>query len=180
MVAQAWILLAVIWWADAISTSGGRAPNLVHTVLLTDAVASHGAMCLDGSPQRYWLQKSTSTVNATKWVIDFMGGAWCEDVAECADRAYGSDCYFGSSNASCFATAGSRVPGAVFNDTMDLYDIPACDGARWCGGLMSNNAATNPTTHDWNKVLVHYCDGTSYSGVARGSAAATLCADSEV
>jgi hypothetical protein len=104
------------------------------------------------------------SVNASKWVIDLMGGAWCVSVEDCANRAYAPMCYFGSSDPACFATANSRVPGVVYNDTMDFYDIPACDGARWCGGLMMNDPDTNPSTHDWNKVLVHYCDGTSYSG----------------
>ncbi len=33
-----------------------------------------------------------------------------------------------------------------------------------CGGMMSNDPSTNPITYDWNKVLISYCDGASYSG----------------
>lgn len=42
--------------------------------------------------------------------------------------------------------------------------LPACNGDRWCGGLFSNNSVTNPLTHDWNKVLLPYHDGGSFSG----------------
>ena len=34
--------------------SDDLAPNLAQTILLTDAVETHGARCLDGSPQRLW------------------------------------------------------------------------------------------------------------------------------
>ena len=78
----------------------------------------------------------------------------------------GGDCYIGSSNESCFATAGARTPGTTpaFAQQMDFRDIPSCNGARWCGGLMMNNPATNPLSHDWNKVLIPYCDGGSFGG----------------
>ena len=100
-----------------------------------------------------------------------MGGGWCEDLAECTTRAFGKpgndgDCYIGSSNESCFSTAGARTPGIdpPFQEVMDFRDIPSCNGARWCGGLMMNQPETNPLTYDWNKVLVPYCDGGSFGG----------------
>jgi len=47
---------------------------------------------------------------------------------------------------------------------MTFECLPACNGARWCGGLFSNNSATNPLTHNWNKVMLPYHDGGSFSG----------------
>lgn len=47
---------------------------------------------------------------------------------------------------------------------MDFIDIPCCLAARWCGGLIVNTPDVNPVAHDWNKVLVHYCDGGSFMG----------------
>eukprot|EP00729_Bicosta_minor_P004904 gene4904-27811_t len=138
-------------------------PNLATTYLLTDAVDKTGARCLDGSPQRYWLQRATGA-NATKWSFHHMGGGWCESVESCAARAYGKtqggDCYIGSSNESCFATAGARNPGteSAFNSTMDFQNIPSCNG------MMMNNPKLNPLTYDWNKVLIPYCDGGSFAG----------------
>lgn len=46
--------------------------------------------------------------------------------------------------------------------------IPACNGARWCGGLFVNSSTTNPITHDWHKVLLPYHDGQSFTGGMEG------------
>ena len=141
--------------------------NPATSVLLTDAVASHGARCLDGTPQRYWLQQpAAGSANASKWVFDFMGGGWCEDLQSCAARGYGFSCFIGSSRPECLArqAPGDGIPGVQFNETMDFADIPSCLGSRWCGGLFNSDPTVNPLTHDWNKVLVSYCDGGSYAG----------------
>eukprot|EP00035_Acanthoeca_spectabilis_P012237 m.217978 g.217978 ORF g.217978 m.217978 type:complete len:430 (-) comp15566_c0_seq1:2100-3389(-) len=141
------------------------APNLAESVLLTDAVTTHGARCLDGSPQRLWLQLASHPANASKWYFHFMGGAWCKSEEECIDRAYDpTKCYRGSSNVSCFNANGDKEPGVDFNQTMDFRDVPAINGARWGGGLLISDPTTNPLTHDWNKVEIVYCDGGSYSG----------------
>lgn len=174
-------LLPPLLAAIAVGVSGAN-PNLAQSVLLMDAVATHGARCLDGTPQRYWLQESTSSRNASKWVIHFMGGGWCESVEDCANRAYGYQCYIGSSNPECLAreaSAGNGIPGVVYSDVMDFADIPSCLGARWCGGLFTNDSATNPVSWDWNKVLVSYCDGGSYAG-NNGSVTTTVFNGTEV
>ena len=44
--------------------------------------------------------------------------------------------------------------------------LPACNGARWCGGLFTNDSATNPLSFDWNQVLLPYKDGQSFTGDA--------------
>eukprot|EP00051_Salpingoeca_urceolata_P009780 m.118854 g.118854 ORF g.118854 m.118854 type:complete len:430 (+) comp16444_c0_seq1:1528-2817(+) len=169
--ALAWVsvvvLMAMRVAGDEPPMLHGTQPDLATTVLLTDAVHETGARCLDGSPQRYWIQHAPAgSTNATKWSFHHMGGGWCESIESCTTRAYGKDCYIGSSNESCFATAGARVPGMSppFNTTMDFRHIPSCLGARWCGGLMMNDPALNPVTWDWNKVLLPYCDGGSFSG----------------
>lgn len=94
-----------------------------------------------------------------------MGGGWCESIESCAARAYAPTCYIGSSNPACFNnTPGNSIPGVGFSEVMDFADVPSCLGARWCGGLFQNDSTTNPLTHDWNKVLVPYCDGGSFTG----------------
>lgn len=143
------------------------AANLAQTYLLDEYVNSTGARCLDGSPQRYWLQQSNSSTNSSKFYIHLMGGGWCESVADCANRAYNTHCYVGSSNPACFASEanpGNSLPNVSFSPVMDFSELPSCLAARWCGGLMINDAATNPLTWDWNKVLVPYCDGGSFGG----------------
>ena len=52
------------------------------------------------------------------------------------------------------------MPGVSnYSDVMDYAYLPSCLGSRWCGGLMANDTVHNPLTHDWNKVLISYCDG---------------------
>ena len=136
-------------------------PSLAQSVLLTDAVAK-GAACLDGSPQRYWIQKAQSTANASKWSVHMMGGGWCESTASCASRAFS---YIGSSNTAYFTTTSDSMPGVSnYSDVMDFAYLPSCLGARWCGGLMANDTVHNPVSSDWNKVLISYCDGGSFGG----------------
>lgn len=108
---------ACVLAAALAALASARNPNLANSVLLTDAVQTHGARCLDGTPQRYWIQES-KTANSSKWVIDFMGGGWCESIGDCANRAYAYNCFIGSSNPDCLArqAPGDGIPGVVFNE----------------------------------------------------------------
>jgi O-palmitoleoyl-L-serine hydrolase len=140
--------------------------NLANAVLLSSYVDTFGARCLDGTPPRYWLQSAKQgSVNASKWIFDFEGGAWCESIEDCASRAYGYTCWLGSTRPECLErqAPGDGFPGIPYNDTMDFLDIPSCLGSRWCGGLMNNDPTKNELSYDWNKVMVEYCDGFSYA-----------------
>ena len=162
-------------WTPALATaaivtlgsSAATAPNPARSVLLTDAVQSHGARCLDGSPQRFWLQESQSTnpVNRSKWYFHLMGGGACVGMEACTSRAYDpSQCYRGSSSVACFNNNSDREPGKPFEEEMDFLDVPCINGARWGGGLLMQSPISNPLTHDWNKIEMQYCDGNSYAG----------------
>jgi hypothetical protein len=145
------------------SLAASALADIATLVTLTDYVSSFGARSLDGSPYELWLSKTTSALNSTKWVIDIQGGAWCESIGSCADRAYNpTNCYLGSTNASCFNADSERCMNKT--DQMTFECLPACNGARWCGGLFVNDSTTNPLTWDWNKVLLPYHDGGSFSG----------------
>lgn len=145
-----------------------RVPNLARSVLLSDAVTSHGARCLDGTPARLWIQESQSTnsANRSKWYIHLMGGGDCDTLDDCADRAYApAKCMRGSSSEACFNSEQIGLcAGQPLNETMDFRDIPCINGARWGGGLLTNDPATNPVAWDWNKVEIAYCDGNSFAG----------------
>ena len=148
-----------------------RAASSVATnVLLTEYVSggrkgSFNARSLDGSPYELWYAPASSPADASRWVIDIQGGAWCQSVDACAARAYTpTNCYLGSSNASCFNVDGERC--ANKSATMSFECLPACNGARWCGGLFVNDSATNALTHSWNQVLLPYHDGQSFTGGA--------------
>ena len=139
-------------------------PNLATSVLLNDPDPT-GARCLDGTPPRIWVHKSASAnpESRKKWAWHFQGGGWCESEESCTQRAFApSQCMLGSSREECFNANGCNV--MHFKPVMDFFDLPAVNGARWGGGLLNNSAGTNPLTHDWNKVLMMYCDGGSYSG----------------
>jgi hypothetical protein len=139
----------------ALSLSARASPNsdVATNVLLTEYVASTGARCLDGSPYELWLARSAT--GSANFVIDIMGGAWCGDLASCEARAYApTNCFLGSSSAACFNADAERCADKA--PEMQFSCLPACNGARWCGGLMTNGSVTNPLTHDWNKVLLPY------------------------
>jgi len=96
-----------------------------------------------------------------------MGGGWCESIEDCAARAYSPTCIRGSSNESCYAASvnpGNEAAGGIYQSPWDLYAMPVALGARWAGGLLNTNPATNPTTHDWFGVWIQYCDGMSMTG----------------
>jgi hypothetical protein len=147
----------------AMANSARAIPNLATTVLLTDYVNKTGARCLDGSPQRYWLQKSAT--GSSKWAIHLMGGGWCESISDCAARAYSWHCYIGSSDPRCFSRQqGDMPPWENYSATMDFTDIPSILGARWGGGFMINDPARNTIGADWNRVEISYCSGDGHVG----------------
>jgi len=158
---------ALLTVAASVAAAAAPAPNPARSVLLTDAVETHGARCLDGSPQRIWIQESQSPnpANRSKWAFHFMGGGACIGMEACTQRAYDpSQCYRGSSSVACFNNNSDREPGKPFKEEMDFLDVPCINGARWGGGLLVQSPVSNPLTHDWNKVEMQYCDGNSYAG----------------
>eukprot|EP00039_Didymoeca_costata_P003733 m.69371 g.69371 ORF g.69371 m.69371 type:complete len:423 (-) comp12050_c0_seq3:78-1346(-) len=165
---MAWVSMVLVAFSACLMLCLGDPnppPNLAQEILLKDEVDTHGARCLDGTPQRLWLQQATNPINKTKWYFHFMGGGWCESLDSCTQRAYDLDhCYIGSSSMACYNHSQNQEPGVQFNTTMDFRNIPAINGARWGGGLLMNTPDTNPLTHDWNKIEFQYCDGGSYGG----------------
>ena len=122
-----------------------------------------GACSLDGSPYEIWYSPAPAGGDPERFVIDIMGGAWCGDLASCAARAWTpGNCFLGSSNASCFNADGERCANKTAS--MSFSCLPACNGARWCGGLLNGDDARNPLTAGWAKVLLPYHDGQSFAG----------------
>ncbi|CAI5471809.1 unnamed protein product [Closterium sp. Yama58-4] len=71
---------------------------------------------------------------ANKWVIFLEGGAWCGSINDCYNRSLTK---LGSSN------------------QMQPYSFI---------GILSPNPAINPEFFSWNRAVVRYCDGASFSG----------------
>ncbi|CAN4128316.1 unnamed protein product [Withania somnifera] len=105
----------------------------VNITILQSAVAK-GAVCLDGTPPAYHLDRGTGTP-MNNWVISIEGGGWCENATHCLMR---KNSRLGSS-----AKMGNQV---AFS------------------GMMSNDPNRNPEFYNWNRVFVRYCDGGSFTG----------------
>lgn len=129
--------------ALVMATDPSPSPELVELTLLTGS-REKGAVCLDGSPPGYHLQRGFGS-GSHSWIVYLQGGAWCSsnttDTETCSERkmnAYGS----------------SKFMGAVTFD-----------------GIFRNQQPQNPDFYNWNKVYVRYCDGASFSGDAEGGEA---------
>ncbi|KAM0856916.1 hypothetical protein ACQ4PT_048822 [Festuca glaucescens] len=118
----------------------GKPPETVALTLLAGATEK-GAVCLDGTPPGYHLQRGSGD-GANNWLIHLEGGGWCSTLKDCSNRKMSA---LGSSNFMkpiLFAGAG----------------------------ILGSDQQLNPDFYNWNKVYVRYCDGASFSGDAEGRA----------
>ncbi|XP_020208986.1 pectin acetylesterase 8 isoform X2 [Cajanus cajan] len=106
---------------------------IVPKTLVENAV-SKGAVCLDGSPPAYHLDKGFGE-GINNWIVHIEGGGWCNDVTSCL---YRKDSRLGSSK--------QMVEELGFS------------------GILSNEQQFNPDFYNWNRVKVRYCDGSSFTG----------------
>ncbi|XP_022109459.1 pectin acetylesterase 5-like isoform X1 [Acanthaster planci] len=109
--------------------------NLTLVILPSGLANIQGAYCLDGSPPSYYIRRAQSAASQGSWLVILQGGGWCWNVSDCYKRSLSG---LGSSY---------RLP----------KEMPF-------GGIMSPNATVNPEFHDWNMVMINYCDGASFSG----------------
>nr|GMD93254.1 pectin acetylesterase 7 isoform X2 [Ipomoea batatas] len=111
-------------------------PTTITNVSITtmDDAVPKGAVCLDGSPPAYYFDKGQGN-GTDNWLIYLEGGGWCVNHTDCKGR---TEQGLGSS------TRRLR--------NMSFY------------GIISKNSTENPEFHNWNKIYVVYCDGSSYTG----------------
>lgn len=100
---------------------------------IENAVAK-GAVCLDGSPPAYHMDKGFGA-GINNWLVHIEGGGWCNNVTNCLARR---NTHLGSSN--------KMVKQLSFS------------------GILSNKPQFNPDFYNWNKIKVRYCDGSSFTG----------------
>ncbi|XP_059642602.1 pectin acetylesterase 8-like [Cornus florida] len=98
-----------------------------------NAVAK-GAVCLDGSPPAYHIDKGFGA-GINNWLVHIEGGGWCNNVTTCVARKKTS---LGSSKQMAKQVAYS--------------------------GIFSNRPQFNPDFYNWNRIRVRYCDGASFTG----------------
>ncbi|XP_055806969.1 pectin acetylesterase 8-like [Solanum dulcamara] len=106
---------------------------LVNITILQSAVAE-GAVCLDGTPPAYHLDRGSGS-GVNNWVISLEGGGWCKNVTLCLLRK------------------NTRLGSSAKMDNPVAFS-----------GMMSNDAKFNPEFYNWNRVSVRYCDGGSFLG----------------
>lgn len=145
------IVFAVLFWfnetdQDRTGTVSTGKPGKVRQSLIHPAATfihylskESGASCLDGSPPAYYLRHGSGS-GKNKWIVMFEGGGWCYDLEQCYLR---SKTILGSSE---------LYPTVLSEDEMRFY--------------ISHAPGINPYMHNWNTVLVRYCDGSSYAGNA--------------
>ncbi|VFQ69452.1 unnamed protein product [Cuscuta campestris] len=112
--------------------SQGRGLQVDITIL--DSAVEEGAVCLDGSPPAYHLDRGFGK-GANDWLLQIEGGGWCNSIMDCSTRMR---THLGSSK---------------------LMQTPLT-----FSGIMSNNLSFNPYFYNWNRVMVRYCDGASFTG----------------
>jgi len=129
------VALAKAFAEETSCLTGFAADGPAQKYEMTAAAKSSGAVCLDGTPGAYYLQKGTGS-GVNKWYIHHQGGGWCESLDDCLGRSKGA---LGSSTS---------------------YPATATLG----GGYFSTDPKENPLMYNWNHVFMRYCDGGSFSG----------------
>jgi len=104
------------------------------SITVLNNTVATGAVCLDGSPPAYHLHRGFGS-RANSWVVYMEGGGWCSDIPSCSERANSS--------------LGSSL---YMEKTMTF------------AGVLSDNQSENPDFYNWNRVMVRYCDGSSFTG----------------
>jgi hypothetical protein len=108
-----------------------------------------GAKCLDGSPPTYDVSLNKTS---SQWVLFLEGGGWC----------YGAT--VAAATADCAARGGAQWPPKSGDYDSSVVTAQVGSGSADIGGIMSSNPAINPDFYTWNKVFMHYCDGSSFGG----------------
>ncbi|CAM6089096.1 unnamed protein product [Calypogeia fissa] len=93
-----------------------------------------GAVCLDGSPPAYFLDRGSGE-GASKWLVFHEGGSWCQNADDCLERSY-----------------------------TELGSSTMMPPREWLGGILSSSPIDNPDFYNWNRVFLKYCDGGSFNG----------------
>lgn len=120
-----------------------RAEEEVVPLTIPEKAEAMGAVCLDGSPPAYQFQKG-DLEGKDSWIIYMEGGGWCQDIEECKSRTLE---HKGSSK--------HMLKNPEFPLDKDLGFT----------GILSSNSRYNPTEFSkWNKVVMRYCDGSSFTG----------------
>ncbi|KAF2316095.1 hypothetical protein GH714_040996 [Hevea brasiliensis] len=107
-------------------------------ITIVETAKARGAVCLDGSPPAYHIDKGYGS-GINNWIVHMEGGGWCDDVKSCLER---KNTYKGSS--------------LKMEKTMGF------------SGILGKKQAANPDFYNWNRIKIKYCDGSSFTGDVEG------------
>jgi hypothetical protein len=127
-------LLALSGCCELLRSVHANTPLDLHVIAAATASA-RGGVCLDGSPPGFYFGSAQTAADSNKWVLYFKGGAWCYNANSCKAR-------------SSSALGSSRHFAPTFQ----------------FGGVMDSDPRQNPDFATWNRVVLWYCDGASFSG----------------
>ncbi|KAL1831048.1 hypothetical protein ACET3Z_000699 [Daucus carota] len=107
------------------------------TVNLTyvPGAVKNGAVCLDGSPPAYHIDRGVGD-GARHWLVFLEGGGWCDTTEDCLNRTK----YLSGLGSSKYMKAQNFT------------------------GVVADHPELNPYFYNWNRVFVRYCDGASFTG----------------
>ncbi|XP_011073252.1 pectin acetylesterase 8-like [Sesamum indicum] len=111
-----------------------RTESFFVDITYVQSAVAKGAVCLDGSPPAYHIDKG-SGAGINNWLVHVEGGGWCNNVTTCLAR---TKTRLGSSKLMAKQIAFS--------------------------GIFSNKPQFNPDFYNWNRIKVRYCDGASFTG----------------
>ena len=137
--------------AALLPRSASNDPLPIH-VLDAAAATRSGAVCMDGTPPAFYINRTANPATANSWVLFFQGGGWCTMLPSTEG-------------------AGARsTDNCLVRSRMSRGSSASAPRTRRVGGLMDSDPAVNPTFARFNRVELHYCDGASWTGDAEGEA----------
>ncbi|XP_057964577.1 pectin acetylesterase 8-like isoform X5 [Malania oleifera] len=111
-----------------------RAEGCNVSITYVQSAVAKGAVCLDGSPPAYHLDKGFGA-GADNWLVHIEGGGWCNDVTDCLTR-----------KSTRLGSSKEMLKSIAFT------------------GILSKEKKFNPDFYNWNRIKIRYCDGASFTG----------------
>ncbi|VFQ97806.1 unnamed protein product [Cuscuta campestris] len=124
--------------------SNGSEAQLIYNTIVQSGV-DKGAVCLDGSPPAYVLDRGSGD-GANNWLVYVQGGGWCI-------------------NNTNYDTPDNTLETCEHRATGDLGSSIAMKPFEFNHSVYGNESSMS-YFYNWNRVILKYCDGASFVGDA--------------
>ncbi|CAM0881095.1 unnamed protein product [Alopecurus aequalis] len=115
-------------------STAAAAANIMVPITFLNSSVEKGAVCMDGTPPAYHLDRGSGAGNKS-WIVNLEGGGWCNNARTCRFRTR------------------KRHGSSDFMERLIAFT-----------GIMSASPADNPDFYNWNRVKIRYCDSGSFAG----------------